>query len=68
MTDSVLVLGAGGFVGKHLVRALTEAQVEAVSARTLSRALAKHTYDWTPATGMTEGLQRTWQWFSTSQR
>ena len=36
MTDSVLVLGAGGFIGKHLVRALGERgdEVIAVSRRT----------------------------------
>lgn len=76
MSDAILVLGAGGFIGRHLAERLAADGVDVIAATRrpatfthpgIRSAVAAcddvaHFARW-PSTVLDDGLRRTWLWF-----
>lgn len=56
-SQTILILGAGGFVGKHLVKRLSREGYADI----------RDDYGWQAVTSLPDGLQMSWEWFNSQQ-
>jgi UDP-glucose 4-epimerase len=54
--------------GRQLTRTYDPSRTVDVPKVTMRASLAQQLYGWSPGTPLRDGLERTWQWFSTSPR